>query len=76
MDLFEYILVITSVIYALAIAQILSGIGRLAQTEATIRLFLPHTLWVVILFVCILICAAHPFFLLFSKEPQEGILFA
>jgi len=54
LDLFEYILVITSVIYALAIAQILSGIGRLAQTEATIRRFLPHTLWVVILFVCIL----------------------
>ena len=51
MDLFEFILIITSVIYALAVAQILSGIGRLAQTEATIRWFLPHTLWMVILFL-------------------------
>ena len=55
MDLFEYILVITSVIYALAIAQLLSGIGRLAQTEANVRRFLPHTLWVVILFVSVLL---------------------
>ena len=55
MDLFEYILVITSVIYALAIAQVLSGIGRLAQTEANVQRFLPHTLWVVILFVSVLL---------------------
>jgi hypothetical protein len=54
LDLFEYILVITSVIYALAIAQLLSGVARLSQSNATIRRFLPHTLWVVILFVCIL----------------------
>ena len=54
MDLFEFILVITSVVYALALAQILLGVGRLAQTEATIRLFLPQTLWVVILFLTIL----------------------
>ena len=55
MDLFEFILIITSVIYALALAQVLSGIGRLAQTEGTIRWFLPHTLWVVILFLFILL---------------------
>ena len=54
MDLFEFILVITSVVYALALAQILLGVGRLAQTEATIRLSLPHMLWVVILFLTIL----------------------
>jgi hypothetical protein len=54
LDLFEYILVITSVVYALAMAQVLSGIGRLAQTEATIRLFLPHSLWVMALFLSIL----------------------
>ena len=34
LDLFEFILIITSVIYALAVAQILSGISRLAQTPA------------------------------------------
>jgi hypothetical protein len=54
LDLFEFILVITSVVYALALAQILLGVGRLAQTEATIRLYLPHTLWVVILFLTVL----------------------
>jgi hypothetical protein len=54
LDLFEFILVITSVVYALALAQILLGVGRLAQTDATIRFFLPHTLWVVILFLTVL----------------------
>ena len=55
MDLFAYILVITSVVYALALAQILSGIARLAQSEGTIRWFHPHTMWVVILFISILL---------------------
>jgi len=49
-DLFEFILIITSVIYAMAVAQILSGISRLAQTETPIRWFLPHTMWIAILF--------------------------
>ena len=51
MDLFEFILIITSVIYAMALAQILSGVSRLAQTDATIRWYVPHTMWIVILFV-------------------------
>jgi hypothetical protein len=55
LDLFEFILVITSVVYALAMAQVLTGVGRLAQTEATIQWFLPHTLWIVILFMSILV---------------------
>jgi hypothetical protein len=54
LNLFEYILVITSVVYALALAQILSGIARLAQSEATVRRFHPHTIWVVVLFISIL----------------------
>lgn len=53
MDHFEFILIITSVIYALAVAQILAGVSRIAQSTATIRLFLPHTCWVIILFVFI-----------------------
>lgn len=53
MDLFEFILIITSVIFALAVAQVLSGISRIAQSTARIRFFLPHTLWVLILFVLI-----------------------
>ena len=54
MDLFEFILIITSVIYALAIAQLLAGVGRLAQTKATIHWFLPHTIWTIAVFASIL----------------------
>ena len=53
MDLFEFILVITSVIFALAVAQILSGISRVAQTTATVRYYFPHSLWTLNLFLFI-----------------------
>jgi vacuolar-type H+-ATPase subunit I/STV1 len=52
-DLFEFILIMTSVIYAMAVAQILAGVSRLAQADASIRWFLPHTMWIFILFVYI-----------------------
>lgn len=55
MDLFEFILIITSVVYALALAQILAGIGRLAQSEATVKYYFPHTAWVAILFIGVLL---------------------
>jgi hypothetical protein len=53
LDLFEFILIITSVIYALAVAQILSGISRLAQAPTAIRSYIAHTLWVIIFFLYI-----------------------
>lgn len=53
MDLFEFILVITSVIFALAVAQVLSGVSRIAQAKSTIRFYLPHSIWVINLFVFI-----------------------
>jgi hypothetical protein len=53
MDLFSYILILTSVIYALAVAQILEGVSRLVQSTRPVRPFLPHTLWVSILFLFI-----------------------
>ncbi|NIS88553.1 MAG: hypothetical protein GTN98_00450 [Woeseiaceae bacterium] len=53
MDHFEFILIITSVIYALAVAQILAGVSRIAQSTSTIKLFPPHTIWVLNLFVFI-----------------------
>jgi hypothetical protein len=53
LDHFEFILIITSVIYALAIAQILSGISRIAQSGTKIRPFFPHWIWVINLFVFI-----------------------
>ena len=53
MDLFEFILIITSVIFALAVAQILAGISRIAQSKAKIKTFLPHSIWVFNLFIFI-----------------------
>ena len=53
MNLFGYILILTSVIYALAIAQILDGVSRLAQYQHRVRSFTPHTIWVINLFVFI-----------------------
>ncbi|MDH5309232.1 MAG: hypothetical protein OEY08_04660 [Gammaproteobacteria bacterium] len=53
MDLFEYILILTSVIYALAVAQVLSGVSRIAQSRMKIRGFLPHKIWIFNLFLFI-----------------------
>ena len=53
MDLFEFILIITSVIFALAVAQILSGMSRIAQSTTKVRYFFPHSLWIVNLFLFI-----------------------
>ena len=55
MELFEYILIIASVVYALALAQILTGFGHMAQTEVRIRLYFPHAVWIAIVFVMILL---------------------
>ena len=55
MELFEFILIITSVVYALALAQILTGFGRLAQSEVRVRLYFPHAVWTTILFITILL---------------------
>jgi len=53
MDLFAYILILTSVIFALAVAQILEGVSRIAQSPTPVRAFLPHTIWVLNLFLYI-----------------------
>ncbi len=53
MDFFEYILIITSVVYAMAVAQIMSGISRIAQSPGETRAYLAHTIWVLNLFVFI-----------------------
>lgn len=53
MDLFSYILILTSVIYALAVAQILDGVSRLVQYPHPVQTFIPHTIWMINLFVFI-----------------------
>ena len=53
MDLFEYILILTSVIFALAVAQVLSGVSRMAQSTSTINGYLPQKIWIFNLFLFI-----------------------
>ena len=53
MDLFEYILIMTSVIFAMAVGQLLLGLGRWAQSTASVRSYHPHSVWVLIMFVMI-----------------------
>ena len=53
MDLFEYILILTSVIYALAVAQILAGVSRMAQSSSTVEHYLPQRIWIFNLFLFI-----------------------
>jgi hypothetical protein len=51
LSFFEFVLVITSVIYALSIAQLLASISRIAQSDLGQKLYPPHALWVAILFL-------------------------
>ena len=55
LSFFEFVLVITSVIYALSIAQLLAGISRIAQSDLEQKLYLPHAGWVTILFLSTLL---------------------
>ncbi len=51
MSLFEFIVGMISVIFALSIAQLLLGVADLLQQGARVRFFLPHGLWVMNLFL-------------------------
>lgn len=51
MSLFEFITSMISVIIALAVAQLLIAVGRLAQHHRRVRAYLPHTLWNVSIFL-------------------------
>jgi len=53
LDLFEYILILTSVIYALAVAQVLAGVSRMAQSTSTVQGYLPQKIWIFNLFLFI-----------------------
>jgi hypothetical protein len=55
LSFFEFVLIITSVIYALSIAQLLAGISRIAQSDLEQKLYLPHAGWVTILFLSTLL---------------------
>ncbi len=53
MDFFEFILIITSVIYALCMAPLLSGFVRLLQFDGEIRHFLPQAVFSLYLFILV-----------------------
>ena len=49
---FEYVSILVSIILGLGITQILSALSTLLHNHKTIKLYWPHTLWV--LFICFL----------------------
>jgi hypothetical protein len=51
MDPFEYVVVLTSLILGLGIAQLLTGIADVISTFRNVKLYLPHTLFVVVIFL-------------------------
>lgn len=51
MSLFEFISSMISVLIALAVAQQLISVGRLAQNHRRVRAYWPHTLWNVAIFL-------------------------
>jgi amino acid transporter len=52
---FEFILVITSVIYALSVAPLLAGLVRIAQSSNPVRHYPPQAIWVGNTFLLILL---------------------
>ncbi|QSE96460.1 hypothetical protein [Fulvivirga lutea] len=51
MDQFEYVVVLTSLILGLGIAQILTGIADVISNFRNTKLYLPHTLFVIFIFL-------------------------
>ena len=51
MTLFEFIMGMVSVTLALAVAQLLIGVAHLVQSEAKVRFYWPHAIWIINLFL-------------------------
>ena len=51
MSLFEFIVGMVSIVLALAVAQLFVGVAELMQRRDRVRFFLPHSIWVVNLFL-------------------------
>ncbi len=51
MDQFEYVVVLTSLILGLGIAQILTGVADVLSNIKNVKFYLPHTLFVVFIFL-------------------------
>ena len=55
MDFFEFLLIITSVIYALCMAPLLSGFVRVLQFDGKVKYFLPQILLSIYLFMLVVV---------------------
>lgn len=55
MSLFEYIMVLTSILIGLGIAELLSGIIRMLRTDYKEGFYLPQVLWAIFLFLYFII---------------------
>lgn len=53
MDFFEFILIITSVVYALCVAPLLTGFVRILQFDGEIKHFLPQAVFAMFLFLLV-----------------------
>ncbi len=51
MSLFEYIMVLTSILIGLGIAELLYGLVRMLRTEFSEKFFLPQSIWAVFIFL-------------------------
>lgn len=54
MSLFEYVSVIIAVVLALCIGQLLLGVSALVKARLRVSAFLPHTIWIALLFLLVL----------------------
>ena len=54
MSLFEFVSVIPAVVLALCLGQLLLGVSSLVKARRRVSRFLPHTVWMAILFLLIL----------------------
>lgn len=55
MDFFEFILIIISVIYALCVAPLLSGVARVLQFDGEVKHFLPQAAFALFLFLLVVL---------------------
>ena len=55
MTVFEYVMVLTSILIGLAIAELLSGIVRILRSEFKENIFVPQLLWALYIFLHILL---------------------
>jgi len=80
MDAFSYVSYLTSVIIALGLTRLSTGVGRVLQAQGEVKLYWPHLVWTLngsfFLFMFVLLSPSIAFVLtvlLFPEEMHEAI---